>query len=71
VQAETAINPSASRRRRDRINKISAPLAKFGQALASFHAHPTTETFREVQLAGRMLDDVRQTVVANGQDPGR
>lgn len=45
-------------------------LANFGEALASFNTHPTTATFREVQLAGRMLDDVRQTGAANGRDPG-
>jgi hypothetical protein len=44
-------------------------LADFAEALTGFKAHPTIEAFRDVQLAGRMLDDVRQTFAANDQDP--
>jgi hypothetical protein len=44
-------------------------LADFAEALASFNAHPTIEAFRDVQLAGRLLDDTRRTVAAN--DPER
>lgn len=43
-------------------------LADFAEALASFTADPTIETFREVQLAGRLLDDTRGTVAANDQE---
>ena len=46
----------------------SRALADFAEALARFSAHPTAERFREVQLAGGALDDVRQTVVANNRD---
>jgi hypothetical protein len=43
-------------------------LADFAEALATFSAHPTPETFRVVQLAGRRLDDARRTASANHRD---
>jgi hypothetical protein len=49
--------------------EIHNPLAHFAEALASFRAHPTPEKFRAIQIAGRMLDDVRQTGAANDQEP--
>jgi hypothetical protein len=44
-------------------------LADFREALAGFQADPTVEAFREVQLAGRLLDEARKPVLAKDLDP--
>ena len=49
--------------------QMPSPLADFVEAIASFNAHPTIEAFREVQLAGRLLDVKRRTVAANDREP--
>jgi hypothetical protein len=40
------------------------PLSDFCEALAAFNARPTVAAFREVQLAGRRVDDARRATEA-------
>jgi hypothetical protein len=45
-----------------------SPLADFAEALATFNAHPTIEAFREVQLAGRLLEVTHRTDAAKDRE---